>query len=103
MEVNPKKIALMFVTKRRFRQKKGTIHYPETDSYKHLGTIINRKGALTKHFKPVASSMLRTASALIRIRNNQVPPKETDAVVFYSFKSGAGLPWPDPSLTNERD
>ena len=31
-------IAIMFVTKRRFKQKKGTEHYPETDSYKHLGS-----------------------------------------------------------------
>ena len=96
MEVNKKKSAIMFVTKRRFKQKKGTEHYPETDSYRHLGTLINRKGSLTKHVKSATMSMVRTATALMRIKNDKVPPKRLTQLFFILSK--AVLDYPGPIL-----
>ena len=42
MDVNKRKSAILFVTKKEFKQKKGLEHYPETSSYKNLGTLINK-------------------------------------------------------------
>ena len=96
MDVNKKKSAIMFVTKKRFKQKKGLEHYPETSSYKHLGTLINRKGSLTKHIKNVTSSMMRTATSLVRIKNDKVPPFRLTQLFFILSK--AVLDYPGPIL-----
>ena len=101
MEVNLKKSAIMFVTKRRFKQKKHSKKYPETSSYKHLGTMINRKGSLTKHFKSTAMNMVKTATALTRIKNDSVMPKRLTQLYFIITK--ATLDYPGPILHNQTE
>ena len=101
MEVNPRKSAIMFVSKKRFRQKKHFTKYPETSSYKHLGTIINKKGSLTKHIKGTAKNMIRTATAVTRIKNDSVQPRRLTQLYFTITK--ATLDYPGPILHNQTE
>ena len=91
----------MFVTKKKFRQKINTEHYPETTTYKHLGTNINKRGELNNHLKPVTNCMIRTALALIRIKNDGVPPKRLSQLFFILSK--AVLDYPGPILHLQKD
>ena len=62
MEVNNKRSAV-------------TENYPETRSYIHLGTGIDKKRLLAKYLKLATSAMIRIAKALIKIKNENNPPK----------------------------
>ena len=62
MEVQRRKCAIVFVTKKRFTQKKGEEHYPVSSHYKHLGAVVNGKESLTKHYKPTMMNIVRTAT-----------------------------------------
>ena len=101
MGVNVKKSALMFVSKKKFKQKKHSVKYPETNSYKHLGARINNKGSLAIHIKQTSSSMIITAVALSRVKNDTIEPRKLLQLYFTITK--ATLDYPGPILDNQKE
>ena len=102
MEVNPKKSAIIFVTKRKFSQGKNNLDkYPVALSYKHLGALINNRGSLTRHHKPTMMNMVRTSVALSRVKNDEIAPRKLFRLFFTITK--ASLDYTGPILDSQKE
>ena len=91
----------MFVTKKRFTQKKGEEHYPVSSHYKHLGAVVNGKGSLTKHYKPTMMNIVRTATALAKVRNDNTAPGKL--IRLFITISKATLDYTGPILDSQKE
>ena len=87
MLINPEKNALMFVSRRKFKQPPMLTQYPEVKYYKYLGVMMKKNGTLLNHLKQTTQKMISTAVRVSRVKLDTSPPNKISQLFFILSKA----------------